>query len=297
MSKQLIYWDFTLHCHQKGELIHVDIMDHCQIQKWLLEYDKNMEGNFQLEQGEGGAIHWQGRMKLKNKTTKYKLAKLSNLGDWMPNAEWSPTSNNGKKNYDYVTKDCTRLEGPFNIQNKEKVKSRQLKKILNLIPFQESLVKIASTPDDRQIDVVFNESGCQGKTALCEWMDHHDLAKMIPPVNNYKDIMRLVMCHTRIREENELPSIPCFIIDMPRSLKKDKLGDLYSGIETLKQGYVFDDRYQFEDKWIDRPRVIVMCNVLPNFELLSADMWKIWTIENKHLTPYNASDIPNTCVF
>ena len=31
----------------------------------------------------------------------------------------------------------------------------------------------------------------------------------------------------------------CYIIDMPRGLKKDKMGDFYSGVEELKNGCAF----------------------------------------------------------
>jgi hypothetical protein len=78
---------------------------------------------------------------------------------------------------------------------------------------------------------------------------------------------------------------------MPRALKKDKLGGFYSAIETVKDGYAYDDRYNFTEKIFDCPVIWVISNTLPDFSLLSRDRWKLWEItDDKELTSIDIND-------
>ena len=62
---------------------------------------------------------------------------------------------------------------------------------------------------------------------------------------------------------------------------------MFSGIEQLKNGYLFDDRYSFKRKFIDSPAVWVFVNKLPDPKYLSPDRWKYYTINcNKELKKY-----------
>lgn len=80
---------------------------------------------------------------------------------------------------------------------------------------------------------------------------------------------------------------------MPRGMKKDKLGDFYSGIEVIKNGVAYDKRYSAKKIRFDRPRIIVFSNELPNFELMSEDRWKLWTINDNKLSPMSCMDQMN----
>ena len=48
--------------------------------------------------------------------------------------------------------------------------------------------------------------------------------------NNYKDLMRMI-CDT--------PTSKCYLIDIPRSIEKDKLYGMFSAIEEIKGGYAW----------------------------------------------------------
>jgi hypothetical protein len=79
---------------------------------------------------------------------------------------------------------------------------------------------------------------------------------------------------------------------MPRALKKDKLGGFYSAIESVKDGYAYDDRYTFTEKIFDCPNIWVTSNSLPEFNLLSKDRWRIWEVnQDKELVPYDTSGL------
>jgi len=74
-------------------------------------------------------------------------------------------------------------------------------------------------------------------------------------------------------------------------MRKEKLYDFYSGIESLKNGYMYDKRYQFKDRWIDRPQIIIFSNMMPDFSMLSQDRWKVWQIIQKELTVYKSTKV------
>jgi hypothetical protein len=73
------------------------------------------------------------------------------------------------------------------------------------------------------------------------------------------------------------------MIDMPRAIKKDKLNGFYSAIESLKDGYAFDDRYKFVEKIFDSPCIWVFTNTYPDTDLLSEDRWKFWHVGGTEL--------------
>lgn len=93
----------------------------------------------------------------------------------------------------------------------------------------------------------------------------------IPPFRRMEDIMRCIM----IQNQN---GSKCYLIDMPRGLKKTNLLEFYSGIECLKYGMVYDQSLM---KRITPPQIFVFTNTMPVLELLSHDMWKIWEISQE----------------
>ena len=66
---------------------------------------------------------------------------------------------------------------------------------------------------------------------------------------------------------------------MPAALKKSYLAPLYTGLEMLKNGFLFDKRYNGRSKRISRPVVIVFTNSLPDKRVqMAPDRWQIWYI-------------------
>ena len=261
-------WDFTA---PKGELTSSEIMTKL----------KNIakKGNFQLEVGEvSGYEHWQGRISTIKKYRKSEIIKLN----FLDGIHWSPTSNANKSNFDYVTKDYTRIDGPWDLKETNYI-PRQIREISALLPWQKSITEKLSEWDTRTINLLYDPKGCIGKSILVGWVRAYKLGRALPPVNDYKDMMRLVC---------DLPTSRGYIIDMPRALKKDKLGGFYSAIESVKDGYAYDDRYTFTEKIFDCPNIWVTSNSLPEFNLLSKDRWRIWEVnQDKELVPYDTSGL------
>lgn len=234
---------------------------------------------FQLEKGEEtGYLHYQGRLSLIKKARKHPALKL--FGD-NPPQYFEPTSNPEyiKGDAFYQVKEQTRLEGPFRDDDVIPVKTKQMEMFFKwgLLPWQEQLIQTTSTFCLRKIDLVYDRTGNAGKSLFAEYYEYIGKAEEIPPFRLMDDIFAWVASR---------PIKPVYIVDMPRGMKKDKLGDFYSGLEVVKNGVCFDKRYTAKKLRFSRPRIIVFTNTLPNFNLMSKDRWSVWTITGNKLVKF-----------
>lgn len=239
---------------------------------------------FQLEQGEkSGYLHYQGRLSLIKKcrpATVLKLFKEKSKPNWI-----RPTVKSEAEKYThngdafYQMKEQTRISGPWSDKDVPSYIPRQIREVKQLRPFQQHIINDAGNWDTRTINMVFCPEGNKGKSILVGYCRSYNIGRALPPCNDYKDIMRMVCC---------LPTARMYLIDMPRSMNKDRLYQFYSGIETIKDGYAYDDRYTFKEKNFDCPNIWIFSNMLPDYNLLSKDRWKVWTInENYELVEYD----------
>lgn len=250
-------YDFTAFCDTLDE-----IKELCKTlcKKWI----------FQQEKGEKtGKLHYQGRVSLKTKTRLLTLQKKS--PNWI---RWSITSNANVDNDFYVTKDETRVDGPWSDKDVEIYIPWDVRDI-TLRPWQASLFELMQDNRNvRKVDVIVDTVGNKGKTVFTRYCGVHGYAMQIPFINDNKDLMRLVM---------DMPKTGNYIIDMPRALKKDKLLGIYSAIETIKGGYAYDDRYTFKHEYFDPPNVIVFTNEIPEEGYFTFDRWRMWEISDNRL--------------
>lgn len=174
---------------------------------------------------------------------------------WFPWAHWIPSH---VRDFAYCEK-----EGNF-IRSWEEA----LQEFVTLEPvfWQIIAMDMWKKQNDRQITVIYDEKGGHGKSWLRKHLVATHQATMIPPVQESKDIMRIAMAK---------PS-PGYVIDLPRAEGKVALG-MWSAVEQLKDGYLWDDRYSFREKWINPPKVMVFCNDLGK-KALSNDRFDILDI-------------------
>ena len=269
MSK-LYKFDFTL----SAEICD----DYRTIKKLLEEFCKT--GSFQKEESaDTNYLHYQGRVSLKTKLTLGQLIKATPIT--LKGVHWSPTSNNCDDD-SYVNKEYTRIDGPWELHEVEDYIPRQIREIKKLYEWQNTVINKLNVWDTRTINMIYCPNGNIGKSTLIGYIRAHKLGRALPPVNDYRDMLRMVC---------DLPISKNYFVDMPRALKKDKLGGFYSAIETIKDGYAYDDRYTFKEKIFDCPNIWIFSNMLPDFELLSKDRWKIWIVtkgeQDSFLEPYN----------
>ena len=229
---------------------------------------------FQLENYSNGDEHWQVRGWLIHKTTAKNLH--HNI---LPavKGHWSLTSSTvhlGPKAFNYVMKEDTRVDGPW--KDSDIIPDRppmtwQLEQFMeyDLWPYQKHIFDNTQVDDMRTINIIYDPRGHCGKSLFCEYCEYQGVAFECPPLRQMDDLMEFL---------HGFPTQKCYIIDMPRSMKKDKLGDFYAGIEVIKNGVLWDKRYQGKKKRFGRPNIYVFCNILPEFKLLSSGRWKVYQI-------------------
>lgn len=247
-------WDFTFprDCGMDPE----DVITFCKefCKKW----------SFQVEEGESGYIHYQGRVSLKVKTRKPEKP--------CSECHWSVTSMDASHDDFYAVKKETRVDGPWT--DKDPVPAyipRQIREIKKLYPWQQKIIDKSKIWDTRSVDMLIDHEGCIGKSYAKGFMRAYGHARVLPFCNDYKDMMRMVM---------DMPTHTCYMIDMPRALKKDKVFQFFAAIESIKDGYAYDDRYQFKDKFFDSPNIWVFSNSKPDLSLLSTDRWRFWGVDS-----------------
>lgn len=259
---QIFVYDITLPQNEiypdKDTVIEKCFKDLCK--KWV----------FQLEQGdETGYVHWQCRVSL---IKKRRLDELK--GKWCVGGHISPTSTAGSKEFSYVMKADTRMDGPWRdgeVRERPPL-TRQLRNFLEFDPYpwQIQVEAICKNLDDRKITLILDPVGNIGKSIFCEFLEYYGFAYEIPPFRLMEDLMQCVM---------GVETSPCYIIDMPRAMKKDKLGEFYAGVECIKNGVAYDKRYAFKKKRFDRPQIIVFTNTIPDWEMMSMDRWDFWVMQ------------------
>lgn len=255
-------WDFTCFQTETREDLTKNLRKECK--QWC----------FQLEKAPTtGALHFQGRFSLKVKK------RLTGVTKLFPNCHLSVTSTANRDNTFYVMKEDTRVEGPWSDKDEVIYVPRDIRAITNLLPWQEELLYIIKIYEPRKINIIYDPDGNSGKTTFTRYCMVNGFGQILPFCNDFKDIMRMVM---------DMPESKCYFMDMPRAIKKEKLYQLYSGIETVKNGYAYDDRYHFKQKLFDPPNIVVFTNVMPELDLLSQDRWVIWKITNQRLEHFAA---------
>lgn len=203
-----------------------------------------------IETGENGYEHLQCRIVLKKP-----MSMKDMVSAWSKYGHVSPSHT---RNFDYCEK-----EGKF-IRSWEK----PLRKYVNgeLLEWQELVIKRLKGQSSREILCVIDEKGATGKTWLRKYLVANHLCTAIPTMEKAEDVMSIAMAK---------PSNG-YVLDLPRA---EKLKDgMYSALEMLKDGWLYDKRYQWKEKWIEPPLLLVFTNTIPQLKKLSKDRWRFITI-------------------
>lgn len=265
MSKQdsaNAVWDFTI----KRESTDVDSLKekcrrHCK--KWTFQSEAGEETGYQ---------HYQGRVSLKEKT---RLTGIIKLFDPIV-GHFTATSKANRDNAFYVTKENTRIDGPWSDTDVEVYVPRQYRGIIdNLRPWQQQIWDNRNVFDDRGINIVYDPIGNQGKSTLAALFDLHGMGIDMPPCNDGEKLVQS-LCNILMKTSNREPK--ALFIDLPRSMDQSKLYGMYTAIEQIKKGKVYDFRYSYDSWWFDAPQIWVFCNEQPNTSYVSRDRWRFWRI-------------------
>lgn len=239
---------------------------------------------FQRERSESSSYeHFKCRVHLIKKKRVSEVKKLRASGTFI-DGHWSitlSTVHNGAK-FNYAMKAKNRLEGPWTDEDSvvPPPLTRQLTNFMKLkmYPWQMQLKEMISQYDERSIKLIYDVYGNAGKSVFCEYLEYHNLARELPPLQSLQNIMTVCM---------RVPKCDCYVVNMPRGMKKDKLAELYSGLECLKNGKMYDVRYSYKRRRIDRPQIVVFTNTLPDWSLIGIDRWEVWEMQpDKSLKAY-----------
>lgn len=242
---------------------------------------------FQLEKGvENGYMHYQGRISL---IKKHRKSELMNMFQLIPVPNYlEPSCNATALTGDifYVTKHETRVAGPWDERVTEKYIPRQYRGLLEkLHPYQQQIYNTADHFDSRTINMIYCTKGNQGKSTIASLCELFAKGIDLPPVNDAEKLVQS-MCDICTSKQLRDPS-PVFV-DLPRAMNKERLNGIYTAIEQIKKGKLYDTRYKYQEYWIDSPQIWVFSNIEPDLSMLSLDRWRIWTIDdNKNLCRYN----------
>lgn len=245
---------------------------------------------FQLEQGETtGYLHYQCRVSFAKRH--YKNQSLFSLFTLIPVPNYMmPTANANfyKGDVFYVMKPETRIDGPWDERVTEKYIPRQYRnKLSQLRPFQKKIFEEAEIFDDRIINLIYCKKGNVGKSTIASVCELFGNGIDLPPVN---DAEKLIQSCCDICEAKGLRNPSPIFVDLPRAMNKDRLNGIYTAIEQIKKGKLFDLRYKYKEYWIDSPQIWVFSNIEPELHMLSQDRWKLWVInDNYELENYEGS--------
>lgn len=221
---------------------------------------------FQLEESKEKKHHWQIRISLHKKTDLAGLKKLL-CGGLLEGAHLSQTVAGNTRNFDYVMKEQSRVDGPWTDQDANPNDFEPIVMSSPLNEFQKEQVEWIDGPiHPRKIRVVVDTIGGIGKGHLKDWLQWKKKATIIPPFTKMEDIMGFVL---------NFPPSRCYVIDLPRGLNPRKLQDFWSGVESLKDGNAYDKRYKPRTIKMRKPHILVLCNWAPELGHLSKDRWDI----------------------
>lgn len=248
---------------------------------------------FQLEQGDTGYRHWQGRFSLMKKRNKSPLMNLfTSLDMKVPNYLEQTTTQNQKECF-YVMKADTRINGPFKFgeSNEEKMKEKYIPKQyrdIELRPWQKQVIDSMSDFNNRTINYIYDNKGNLGKSTVASIAALKYGGIKLPPLNDFKEIMAL-LCNICFDRNIRDPKI--ILLDLPRAMRKEHLFSMYSAIESIKDGMLYDTRYHYKEWWIDSPQIWVFSNKLPDLDYLSIDRWTFWSVTGDQLTKLDTENI------
>jgi len=287
LNKQLRKFDFTL--HDKDSLLDIDDI------KELLKEIAKLWG-FQQEQGEiSDGLHFQGRLSLIGKSPKRIREMPQPFKDlYGLTIYYTPTSNGIKKSnfYEYVTKDRTRVAGPWTDADVISYIPKQYKnKMESYRPFQVTINNMCKTFNERGLcNVLYCPEGNSGKSTLAHTQRLFNNGIVLPSMN---DAYRLSCTCMNILQSKNLRENVNIFFDLPRCMpEKKELRGLFGALEQISTGYIFDDRNKYKDWDFDTPNIWVFTNKMPNVSLLSQDRWRLWGLDDElNLIKYKEKEI------
>lgn len=288
MSSVAVF-DITLSAGGEDDPDHQEVKDFCI--KWCKKWC------FQKEKGEeNGYIHWQIRLSVRKavRASKMKSRVVDTFGGDGTSWYCEPTSAQNMGNDFYILKEDTKIEGPWSDKDVQQVYIQHRFKNAVLRGFQQKILDLINIDvlnrNDRNVILIYDKKGNNGKSFLKGYMATFlpnclVLPSTLPTANDW---MRFVCqyCPEGWR------GIIC--VDIPRGMHSKHWFTIAQGLETIKQGHLYDERYSLTRKVIEPPTVIVFANSLPPYTCMSQDVFNIYEIKDQELIKFVDENVPPT---
>lgn len=255
-------WFFTFNNFQEIEIGPIIETFDEKCTKWI----------FQEEIGESGTKHLQGNIWtiVKLRPTELKLNKK---------IHWELTKATDKDVIAYCSKKETATGRLW--RSKGLILPKALKLIQELRPWQADVERIATNEDnadDRTIYWIYDPVGKNGKSQLAKRLVALYEALYIT-TGKKADIMNMAFNYT---EQNYLS---CVVLDLPRNTRPQDVD--YSALENLIDGMICNTKYETGMRVINSPCIWVFSNMEPEWDKMTDDRFKVFTIENDELVNYH----------
>ena len=228
---------------------------------------------FQFERGtKRNRLHGQAYVKTKLKIRDGTLGKKFNqLG--LRGCKCNVAHNDGEEALalqNYCMKDDTRVDGPWGDTMYESKRRLEKELQLKLLPWQKKLSdELKTDPHPRKIVWYYDQEGSKGKSTMSKWLYfHHKIVTL-----TFGDAGNLLNLVYKMQGRN------AYVFDLARTKGgKSSMSDIYQAIESIKNGYFINTKYETGVAIFAIPHIIVFSNHYPKMDALSADRWDIRTL-------------------
>jgi hypothetical protein len=227
-----------------------------------------------------GRLHWQCNIRLKSPMTEPAIRariKSTCRKDYAGGCLTCTATHSTKAAAFYCLKEETRVEGTKPYAYPDTVYlGADLHDYANMYPWQKSVydMVIGKKPDDRDITLIVDPMGFNGKSDFVKGLAYHHNARVVP--------LGLTSAQMKSAIVGEgAHSIYC--IDIPRNNKS--YVEIFDTIEEIKRGFVISCFHgKLNELFMYRPHIVCFTNECPDLSLLSFDMWKVYTIASSDKT-------------
>jgi hypothetical protein len=142
-------------------------------------------------------------------------------------------------------------------------------------PWQKYILsKLNSAFDPRRIYWIWDPSGSTGKSFFQKylyWTRQKEV--LILPIASVKDV-------TYLRAQN--PEATIILCNFTRTFSRaEALREIYSSIESLKDGIFTSVKYQSKFVSTSHPHIVIFSNFLPHMHSMSIDRWEILRVTSQ----------------
>jgi len=236
---------------------------------------------FQLEKGRvEGKLHYQFTIELKSRMRKHQV-----LNSWREKKELDISVVHDKvAAWDYGAKEDTRIDGPWSSDDLDEPEgSRKVYETPH--QWQVYLAEYLNAPQcdaqRRIINLVIDPLGEAGKSSFIKFCRWHKIAGSLGVP---KDGEKLIQEATKQYEASK-KTIRAWTINIPRDYPSKKLIELWTGLETVKDGSYRDARYDSKSYEVNEPHIVVFTNEDQDPKLTSGRLVK-WLIFQGELVAY-----------